>query len=138
MSVPDAKRLKELDAENARLKKSAARVDAGKRGRRAVRVIGMSGSAYRYGPAPDRNVALRAEIVALAQRHRRYGSTMIYLKLRQSGHRVNRNRVERLYAEEKLQVRRRKRKKIPISDRQPLGRPSSAHQVWSMDFVFDR
>lgn len=70
-----------------------------------MRVIGMSGSAYRYGPAPGRNVALRAEIVALAQRHRRYGSTMIYLKLRQSGHRVNRNRVERLYAEEKLQVR---------------------------------
>jgi putative transposase len=63
---------------------------------------------------------------------------MIYLKLRQAGHRVNHKRVERLYAQEKLQVRRRRRKKIPISERQPLQRPSEANSVWSMDFVFDR
>lgn len=36
------------------------------------------------------------------------------------------------------QVKRRKRKKIPIADRQPLGRPRAANQIWSMDFVFDR
>ncbi len=106
--------------------------------RRALRVIGMSASTYRYQPAPDRNVALRAQIVALAQRHRRYGSGMIYLKLRQSGMTINHKRVERLYAEEELQVRRGKRKKVPVSDRQPLGRPSAANQVWSMDFVFER
>lgn len=106
--------------------------------RRALRVIGMSASAYRYQPAPDRNMTLRGQIVALAQRHRRYGSGMIYLKLRQSGLMVNHKRVERLYAQEKLQVRRRKRKKVPVSDRQPLGRPSAANRVWSMDFVFDR
>lgn len=106
--------------------------------RRALRVIGMSASAYRYQPAPDRNMTLRGQIVGLAQRHRRYGSGMIYLKLRQSGLMVNHKRVERLYAQEKLQVRRRKRKKVPVSDRQPLGRPSAANRVWSMDFVFDR
>ncbi len=106
--------------------------------RHALRVIGMSASAYRYQPAPDRNLALRAQIVALAQRHRRYGSGMIYLKLRQSGMVVNHKRVERLYAQENLQVRRRKRKKVPVAQRQPLGRPSAANQVWSMDFVFDR
>lgn len=97
--------------------------------RRALQVIGMSASAYPHQPAPDHNVSLRAEIVALAQRHRRYGAGMIYLKLRQSGQRVNHKRVERLYAEEKLQVRR----KVPASDRQPLWRPSAANQVWSMD-----
>ncbi len=32
----------------------------------------------------------------------------------------------------------RARKRIPISERQPLERPSSANAVWSMDFVFDR
>nr|WP_224787018.1 IS3 family transposase [Pandoraea sputorum] len=154
MSVPDAKRLNELEAENARLKKQLAesllenevtrealRKKSGERSlseRRALRVIGMSAIAYRYQPAPDRNQALRAQILALAQRHRRYGSGMIYLKLRQSGMPVNHKRVERLYAEEKLQVRCRKRKKVPVSDRQPLGRPSMANQVWSMDFVFDR
>ncbi len=63
---------------------------------------------------------------------------MIYLKLRQQGEVANHKRIERLYAQEKLQLRRRKRKKVPISDRQPLVRPTTANEVWSMDFVFDR
>ena len=106
--------------------------------RHALRIIGMSASAYRYQPVPDRNLALREQITALAHRHRRYGAGMIYLKLRQAGQWVNHKRVERLYAEAGLQVRRRKRKKVPVSDRQPLVRPQKADQVWSMDFVFDR
>jgi putative transposase len=105
--------------------------------RRALRVIGMSASAYRYRPVADRNSALKAQIVALAQRHRRYGAGMIYLKLRQAGVVVNHKRVDRLYAEAGLQVRRRKRKKIP-THRQPLGRPQATNQVWSMDFIFAR
>lgn len=98
----------------------------------------MSASALRYEPRPDRNCELRQTIVELAQRHRRYGAGMIYLKVRQAGHHVNHKRVERLYALESLQVRRRRRKKIPVSERQPLIRPGAANEVWSMDFVFDR
>ncbi|WP_274509793.1 IS3 family transposase [Xanthomonas campestris] len=106
--------------------------------RRALAVIGMSASALRYCPREDRNGELRERICALAHRHRRYGVGMIYLKLRQEGRIVNYKRVERLYREQQLQVRRRKRKKVPIGERQPLLRPSQANQVWSMDFVFDR
>lgn len=106
--------------------------------RTALRIVRMSASALRYRPVPDRNAALRQKIVALAQRHRRYGAGMIYLKLRQAGEVVNHKRVERLYAEEKLQIKRRKRKKVPITDRQPLERPGSANTIWSMDFIFDR
>ena len=106
--------------------------------RRCLKVIGMSASSFRYQTAPDRNQALRERIIALAQRHRRYGSGMIYLKLRQAGVVVNHKRVERLYAESRLQVKRRRRKKVPVTDRQPLGRPQAANQIWSMDFVFDR
>lgn len=106
--------------------------------RQALRFIGMSGSSFRYQPAPDRNIALREQIVQLAHRHRRYGVEMIYLKLRQAGQYVNYKRVERLYGLERLQIKRRRRKKVPISDRQPLIRPEAANEVWSMDFVFDR
>lgn len=101
-------------------------------------IAGMSASSLRYEPRPDRNGALRARIVALAQRHRRYGVGMIHLKLRQAGELVNYKRVERLYQLEKLHIRRRRRKKIPVADRQPLIRPGRANEVWSMDFVFDR
>ncbi|ATD66083.1 IS3 family transposase [Luteimonas chenhongjianii] len=167
MNVSEAKRLKELEIENARLKKLLAeqvlenevikdvlrkklvsaparreqvRYMAGKglSERRALRVVGMSASALRYTPRPDRNVELREQIQASAHRHKRYGVGMIYLKLRQGGHAVNYKRVERLYQQAKLQVRRRKRKKVPVGERQPLIRPVAANEVWSMDFIFDR
>ena len=106
--------------------------------RRALAAVRMSASALRYAPRPDGNVELRERIQALAQRHKRYGVGMIHLKLRQAGMLVNYKRVERLYQEARLQVRRRKRKKVPVGERQPLLRPTAANQVWSMDFVFDR
>ena len=76
--------------------------------------------------------------MALAQRHRRYGVGMIYLKLRQAGEFINYKRVERLYRLEQLHIRRRRRKKIPVADRQPLIRPAKANEIWSIDFMFDR
>ena len=106
--------------------------------RGALRVLHMSASALRYDPAPDRNVSMREHILALAHRDRSYGAGMIYLKLRQAGLAVNHKRGDRLYALAKLQVRRRKRKKVPVSERQPLGRPRAANEVWAMDFVCDR
>jgi putative transposase len=106
--------------------------------RRALGIVKMSASSLRYAPRPDRNAQLREQIVALALRHRRYGAGMIYLKLRQAGEEVNHKRVERVYAEQKLQIKRRRRKKVPMADRQPLERPTSVNDVWSMDFVFDR
>jgi transposase InsO family protein len=60
------------------------------------------------------------------------------LKLRQKGLAVNYKRVGRLYRDAGLQVRRRKRKKVPLDERQSLIRSSAANEVWPMDFVFDR
>lgn len=85
--------------------------------RRALAMVRMSASALRYEPRPDRDMELREHIVALAQRHKRYGVGMIHLKLRQAGMLVNYKRVERLYQEAKLQVRRQKRKKVPLGER---------------------
>ena len=106
--------------------------------RRALAVVRMSAASLRYAPQPDRDTELRDRIIALAHRHRRYGAGMIYLKLRQEGRMVNHKRVDRLYAEARLQVKRRRRKKVPVADRQPLIKPTAPNEVWSADFVFDR
>jgi transposase InsO family protein len=90
--------------------------------RQALTVVHMSAAALRYVPRPDPDPSLRDRIVALAHRHRRYGAGMIYLKLRQEGWRVNHKRVDRLYADARLQVRRRRRKKVPLADRTAEGR----------------
>jgi putative transposase len=89
--------------------------------RRALAVVRMSAAALRYVPRPDRDAALRDRIVTLAHRHRRYGAGLIYLKLRQEGRVVNHKRVDRLYADARLQLKRRRRKKVPV-DRTGDGR----------------
>jgi putative transposase len=81
--------------------------------RRSLAVVPMSAAALRYQPPLYRDVDLRARIVALAQRHKRYGVGIIH-KLHQEDHLINHKRVERLYREERLQVRRCKRKKVPL------------------------
>ena len=167
MSVSDAKRLKELENRKRPAQEALGGIAARDRGdprgaaknmvtapvrrevvremvarglseRRALTVGQMSASAFRYVPRPDGNAVVRDRIVDLAQRHRRYGAGMIYLKLRQAGHVINHKRVDRLYTEARLQLKRRRRKKIPRADRQPLVRPERRNQVWSADFVFDR
>lgn len=67
---------------------------------------------------------LRQRIVEMAHRHRRHGYRMIHLRLRQEGLAINVKRVRRLYREEQLMVRRRKRKKVALADRQALLRPA--------------
>ena len=113
-------------------------VARGRSERRALTGGRMSASAFRYVPRLDGNAVVRDRIVDLAQRHRRYGAGMIYLKLRQADHVINHKRVDRLHTEARLQLKRRRRKKIPRADRQPLVRSERRTQVWSADFVFDR
>ena len=106
--------------------------------RRALRLACLSPSVLRYERKDDGNGLLRERIVALAHRHRRHGYRMIHLRLTQEGWAVNLKRVRRLYREQNLMVRRRKRKKVGPGERQPLARPARANEVWSVDFVFDR
>ena len=91
--------------------------------RHALEVVAMSASALRYVARGEGNATLREAILALAHRHTRYGWRMIHLKLQQAGWQVNHKRVRRLYRLEKLMVRKRKRKKVAVAERQPLIRP---------------
>lgn len=58
-------------------------------------------------------------------------------RLRREGWKDNHKRIERLYQEEKLQVRRRNRKRISHGDREPLMEPKGINELWTMDFVSD-
>lgn len=106
-------------------------VEKGLSERRALTVVRISASALRYGPRAGHNVELREQIAALSHWHRRYGMGMIHLKLRQEVLVMNYKRVERLYQEAALKVRRRKCKKVPVGARQSLLEPSAANEVCS-------
>ena len=109
----------------------------GRSARWACRVVGLAQSTWYYRARRDPQPALRARLKELAEVKRRYGSPRLTDLLRRQGWPVNHKRVERLYREEGLQVRcRRRRKRVAVA-RQPRPAPSRPGQRWSMDFVHD-
>jgi len=73
----------------------------------------------------------------IAEQRRRFGSPRIVRMLHREGWADNHKRIERLYGEEGLSLRIRRRKKHAASARVPLPIPTEANQAWSMDFVWD-
>lgn len=84
-------------------------VNKGPSERRSLRLAGMSVSSFRYQPSADRNTALKAQIIKLAQCHRFHRSGMIYLEQRQAGMMINHKRIDRPYAEAGQQIRKQRR-----------------------------
>ena len=51
---------------------------------------------------------------------------------------LNHKKLRRLYAEERLQVRRRGGRRRALGTRAPLALPQGANQRWSLDFLHDQ
>lgn len=105
--------------------------------RRACRLVGMPRSSYRYAVRRPEPAGLRERLRDLAQERRRFGYRRLSVLLRREGWPVNHKRVYGLYREEGLGVRRRKRKRIGVVERQPLAIPTRTNERWSMDFICD-
>ena len=86
--------------------------------RRACRLVGLSRTSWREPPTEAVvNTELRERIRAIALQRRRFGYRRIHDMLKFQGVQVNHKRVYRLYSEQKLAVKRRKKAKRPISER---------------------
>lgn len=106
--------------------------------RRACRVLGVDRTSVRYQATRPDDGVLRERLKALAQERRRFGYRRLHVLLRREGHAVNKKRIQRLYREEKLTVRRRGGRKRAIGTRRPLEVPLAPNQRWSLDFVSDQ
>jgi putative transposase len=74
----------------------------------------------------------------LAKERRRWGYRRLHVLLRREGWAVNSKRVYRLYLEEKLVVRKRKRRRrIFAQARVLLAAPVKKNETWTMDFRQD-
>lgn len=105
--------------------------------RQACQLAGMSRSSCRYEAQRRDEDALRKRLRELAAERRRFGYRRLTVLLRREGRTVNPKRVYRLYREEGLAVRRRKRKRVAVAARTPLALPVRADEVWTMDFTQD-
>jgi putative transposase len=89
--------------------------------RRACVLMGLSRTLLHYEPyAQLRNDQLRVRIQQLAAERRRFGYRRIHALLRREGVNVNVKRVHRLYCDDGLQVRRRRRRRGVAGERRPL------------------
>jgi putative transposase len=106
--------------------------------RRASRVIGKDRSSIRYVSTRPDGAALRERLKELAAERRRFGCRRLHVLLRRDGVLVNRKKLQRLYREEKLTVRRRGGRKRALGERRPMDIPLAPNQRWSLDFVSDQ
>jgi putative transposase len=79
---------------------------------------------------------LRERLHELAEARPRWGYRRLHVLLRREGIPINRKRTYRLYREERLMVRRRKRKRV-IVVRRPMEVPTRVNERWSMDYMSD-
>lgn len=105
--------------------------------RRACRVVGLSRSVFRYQSCRAGDDVLRDRLKALAEQYPKYGYPTLHDLLKTEGLVRNRKRTYRLYREEGLQVRTKKRKKLR-RPRVPMLVPDRVNERWSMDFVSDQ
>lgn len=105
--------------------------------RRSCRVVGAVRSTVQYESRRPDDAAVRTELRSLAAQRRRFGYRRLTVLLRRAGQRINHKKVYRIYREEGLAVRRRKRKKLAAGVRIVLAPPTQPNQRWSMDFMGD-
>jgi putative transposase len=86
----------------------------------------------------DPQVALRRRLKELATTYVRYGYRRLTVLLRREGWKVNAKWIYRLYSEEELTVRTKRRKKLARRQRVPAPVATRPNQCWSMDFMSDR
>jgi putative transposase len=121
MTVPDAQPLRELEQENARLK----------------RLLALHRATLDYQPRPDRNVLLASQIHDLARRYPRYGYRRVWALLRRHGQQVNKKHVHRLWTRAELQVHKVQRKRRPARRAMVPVQAMHPGHVWTYDFLHE-
>lgn len=77
------------------------------------------------------------ELSALAELHKTWGFWLMFHRLRKLNFKWNHKRVYRVYTLMRLNLRNKRRRRIPVPLKEPLLRPIRPNVTWSMDFMHD-
>jgi putative transposase len=105
--------------------------------RRACGTMAFHRSTVRYRSRARDQTPIRMRLRDLAATRVRYGYRRLHVLLRREGWKVNHKRIWRLYKEDALEVRTKKRRKRVSALRVVLPAATSPNQRWSMDFMAD-
>ena len=100
-------------------------------------MVNISSSIFRYRPKPGNDDVLRHRLRELAEQRKRFGSPRLHILLKREGLVINHKRTERIYREEGLALRRKRRRKGAAGARVIIPAPQRTNERWSMDFVAD-
>lgn len=126
-----------MTAEQRRTAVTHVTETAGVTERRACRFTGFARSSNRYVSRRPVRTELRERLRELAVLRPRWGYRRLHILLRREGYAVNHKLTRRLYGEEGLAVRKRKRKRAAFVRVAPKLEVGAANERWSMDFVRD-
>ena len=80
---------------------------------------------------------LEGKLQELAEQLPHRGIDEYYGRLRNQGYSWGRKRVLRVYRKLRLQLRRKRKRRLPSRIKAPLTLPIASNIIWSMDFMHD-
>lgn len=106
--------------------------------RHACRLLHLARSTKRYlARGSGKDDALRRRLRELAEQRPRFGYRRLQALLEREGWEANHKKVYRLYRQERLSLRRRRRKRWIRGAGVRAAAPQKSQERWSMDFVSD-
>ena len=99
-------------------------------------IMGVSRSSYYYKSKLDDREVISA-LEGLLKSHPNRGFDNYFDRLKREGYPWSRNKVLRVYREQGLVRRPKKRRRLPEGLRKPLSQAIRLNEVWSMDFMTD-
>lgn len=106
--------------------------------RRACRLFRLSRTVVNYKTKRFDDPKLVDRLKDLAAKRRRWGPVRLHNLLKREGFKVNIKKVKRIYREQNLFLKSRKKIKIKSTVRVPLELPTKPNERWCMDFVSDQ
>ena len=98
--------------------------------RRAASLVKSAPSVLRYEPKRHCCETVRARLKDLAQQRPRFGYRRLHVLLRREGIVINRKKTHRLYREEKLHLRPRRRRRVTSSTRVAPQAATGSNHLW--------
>jgi len=98
----------------------------------------ISTSVYYYQvKLKDEDYVIMEQLSILADLHKTWGFWMMFHRLRKMQFSWNHKRVYRIYTQMRLNLRNKRKKRLPARVKEPLLRPIYPNVTWSIDFMHD-
>ncbi len=92
---------------------------------------------YGYQPISKQDQPAEQAIKEVLKKHPSWGFWKVFYQLRKNGLALNHKRLWRIYCDLKLNLPRKKKRRLPDRIKLPLTIPTGSNQMWSMDFMVD-